>query len=392
MGAGFGKRLSWRLEAFGHSLLAALISFLPAEHVFRFGELSGKIIWPMMKTRRAIILRNLRIACAPLDNQAAEKMARDSFIRTVANLFSSSISSKAKGGKIDDLLVMENPELLEEAAAQGRGVVILLAHMGNWELLTRLNHFFPKGTNSGAFYRPLNNLILNERVLKLRQADGTRLFSKRDSLHQVGSFLRDNGVIGILADQRVGTQGEVVEFFGRVTRVSPLPSLLARRCKSEVLALSLRTIAPGKWSARYHKVEKPYRSANCMAALETAMNVSLLDCFWLQERWKVYVGKNTTLTGWLDNSDVRGKKPHRAMVWLRENEEKYVLPQGFLHGDVDWEFITNKHPQELEEIDRSKPFPIDFLVTREADAELLRSAAALGIPVLGYPDFKIVLQ
>jgi Kdo2-lipid IVA lauroyltransferase/acyltransferase len=389
MAAGFGKKLSWRIEALGHSFVAFLIGFLTAGDVFRFGEGVGKLIWPFMKARRAIILRNLRIACAPLEFEEAEKMARGSFIRTVANLLSSSISPKSEGGKIEEMLVIENPELLEELCAQGRGVVVLLAHMGNWELLTKLNRFFPTGTNSGAFYRPLNNPILNERVLKLREADGTRLFAKGDSLHQVGGFLKDNGIIGILADQRVGIQGEVVSFFGRVTRASPLASLLARRCKSEVLALSLRTIAPGKWSARYHRVEKPYRSDNCMKALEVAMKVSLLDCFWLQERWKVYVGKYKDLTDWFDNEDVRGEKPHRAMAWLGENEEKYKIPADFLHGDVEWEFVAGKQPYELAELDRSKPLPVDFLVTTQINPELLRYAAELGIPVLSYPDFKI---
>lgn len=221
---------------------------------------------------------------------------------------------------------MENPELLEEAVAEGRGVILLLAHMGNWELLTRLHRFFPKGTKSGAFYRPLNNLILNERVLKEREADGTRLFSKRDSLHLVSGFLRENGVVGILADQRVGLQGEVVPFFVRLTRASPLPSLLARRCKSEVISLSLRTVAPGKWSARYHRVHKPYNSANCMEALERAMMVSPMDVFWLQERWKVYLRAGIPFGNWFKKEDARGLKAHRGLVWRKAGEEALQLP------------------------------------------------------------------
>lgn len=392
MVAGFGKRLSWRVEALGHSLVAFLIGLLSAGDVFRFGECVGKLLWPMMKARRAVIIRNLRIACAPLEYEEAEKMARASFIRTVANLLSSSISPKSEGGKIEDLLVIENPELLEEACAQGRGVVILLAHMGNWELLTRMNYFIPKGTKGGAFYRPLNNPILNERVLKMREANGIRLFSKRDSLHQVGGFLRDNGIIGILADQRVGIQGEFVSFFGRLTRVSPLPSLLVRRCKCEVLALSLRTVAPGKWSARYHPVEKPYRSHNCMKALEGAMKVSLIDCFWLQERWKNSIGKSITFKKWFGAEEMRGEKHHRVMVWYGDNEERYEIPADYIHGDVEWEFIIGKQPHELAEIERSKPLPVDFLVTSQPTPELLRAAKELGMPVLQYPTFKIVRQ
>ncbi len=81
----------------------------------------------------------------------------------------------------------------------------------------------PEIEKTGGFYRPLNNPILNERVLREREGDGSRLFSKRDSLHHVSGFLRENGVVGILADQRVGKQGELVEYFGRLTRASPLP-------------------------------------------------------------------------------------------------------------------------------------------------------------------------
>ena len=387
MVAGFGKRLSWRVEAFGHSFVAFLISFLSAGDVFLFGEALGKLIWPLMKARRVIILRNLRIAYAPLDFEEAEKMARASFIRTVANLLSTSISVKSEGGKIEDLLVVENPELLEEAFAQGRGVVLLAAHMGNWELLARMNRLFPKGSKIGAFYRPLNNLILNDRVLNLRETNGTHSFSKRDSLHQVGGFLRDNGIIGILADQRVGMQGKVVSFFGRLTRVSPLPSLLVRRSKCEVLALSLRTIAPGKWSVRYHKVEKPYDSANCMQALEAAMKVSPLDVFWLQERWKLYVKRRITPLKWLIKDGITGKKAHRAVFWLGINEPKPTLEDEFIHADFEWEFIAGRHPQELEEIDRSKPLPIDFILVTKIDKELKKAADHLAIPIMSYSNF-----
>lgn len=335
-----------------------------------------------MKSRRHIIVRNLRIACAPISPDQAEKLARDSFVRTVANLLSSSISPESKGGKLEEMLDVENPEVLEDAIAQGRGVVLLLAHMGNWELLTRLNYFFPKGTKSGAFYRPLNNLILNERVLKLREADGTRLFSKRDSLHQVGGFLKENGVIGILADQRVGKQGDVIPFFGRLTTVSPLPSLLVRRCKSEVLALSLKTIAPGKWQARYHKVEKPYHSENCMKALEEAMKVSLLDVFWLQERWKTYFKKSITPRTWFAKDELRGEKHHRAIYWAGENEDSPVIPEDFKHGDIEWEFLKGKSSKEIESIDRSKPLPVDFIMISAQNDELRRIAGDLEIPVI----------
>jgi KDO2-lipid IV(A) lauroyltransferase len=382
MEAGFVKRLKWRIEAGAHSAVAVMLRQLPAETVFVIGEWLGCVLWLFMKGRGKTIARNLRIA-GEVGAEGSETAARTSFVRTVANLMCSSVSANLRGEEIGRLLEVENPELLAEAAAKGKGVMLLLAHMGNWELLTRLHRTFPEGVKIGGFYRPLNNPILNERVLRERQADGARMFSKRDSLHHVSGFMRENGVVGILADQRVGWQGELVPFFGRLTRVSPVPSLLARRCKSEVLALSFRTIAPGKWSARYHVVEKPYSTASCMKALEAAMKVSMVDVFWLQERWKVYIGRKVSPVKWLGDMEAHGEKPHRVLVWAKPHEKDFPLPAECLHPDIVHEYALGKEVGDLEGIDRSKSLPIDYILTFSKHPGLRMKARELGIRV--YP-------
>ncbi len=387
MEAGFAKKVKWQLEAWAHSAVAALFRQLPAETVFMIGEILGRAIWPFMKARRNMIARNLRIAGAASAAES-ESAARTSFIRTVANLMCSSVSANMRGEDIGTVLETENPELLAEAVAKGKGVILLLAHMGNWELLTSLHRTFPGRLKIGGFYRPLNNLILDERVLRERQADGARMFSKRDSLHHVSSFLRENGVVGILADQRVGYQGEVVSFFGRLTRASPVPSLLARRCKSEVLALSFRTVAPGKWSARYHAVEKPHSTANCMKALENAMSVSLNDVFWLQERWKIYIGAWGNPTAWLGDHEARGEKPHRVLVWALEDEKDSPLPSTCLHPDIIHEYAIGEGVNRLEVIDDSQTLPIDYILTFSEHPDLEKKARELGIPVYSVSLFS----
>ena len=370
------------MEAAAHSVVAAVMRQLPVERGFVFGEFLGKLIWPLMKKRQKTIARNLRIATeGKFTPDEIDVMAHRSFVRTVANLLCSTVSAKAPGKDLTELMEVENPELMKEALAEGNGVVLLLAHMGNWELLTRLKAFDPGIVNLGGFYRPLNNPILNERVLKEREFDGSRLFSKRDSLHIVSGFLKDDGVVGILADQRVAFQGKVAGFFGKLTRSSPLPSLLARRCKSEVLALSLTTVEPGKWKARYHRVEKPYDTANCSDALERAMRVSIEDVFWLQERWRVYLGEGVPPAKWLGKEDVRGRNPHRALVWMTEEQKDMELPAGCVHGDIVNERCVGARIGDLESIDRSKPLPVDYILVFSENEELRKEAKALGIPM-----------
>ena len=85
MEAGFVKKAKWRVEAWAHSAVAALFRQLAAETVFAVGECLGRAIWPFMKVRRNTIARNLRIVGA-VGAEGSESAARESFIRTVANL------------------------------------------------------------------------------------------------------------------------------------------------------------------------------------------------------------------------------------------------------------------------------------------------------------------
>jgi KDO2-lipid IV(A) lauroyltransferase len=236
--------------------------------------------------------------------------------------------------KLASVIHIENLGLLEQALGGGNGVVLLLAHMGNWEVLSRLIHFFPAGARAGAFYRPLRNRILDARVLAHRQADGTRMFSKRDNPLHVAGFLREGGIVGILADQRAGKQGEPVRFFGRLTRASPLPSLLARRSKSTVLALAVITEKPGKWIARFLPVAAPPTTEHCMVALEQAMKLAPVDVFWFQERWKVYTRKRRSIEDWLGPDCGCGSKPHRVLLWLPGTGESWRLPEEWTHPDL----------------------------------------------------------
>ena len=396
------------MEWFFQTGLERVLSWLPGPVVFRLGETLGGLIWHLMPRRRKTVLRNLRIAfCGEYDLPALQQMARATFRRTGANLFSAARTARLAPAQLGRVIQIENLDLLEHALAGGRGVVLLLSHMGNWEILSRIVHLFPKGSRAGAFYRPLNNPLLDESVLKRRQADGTRMFSKRDSPHLVAGFLREGGIVGILADQRVGPQGEMVRFFGRLTRASPLPSLLARRAKSAVLALSLTTRGPGRWSARFVPMGPSHTTADCMLTLEQAMAGSPVDVFWFQERWKVYINPHFTIRDWLGAEPHGSGKPHRALIWLADAPAGWRLAEAWLHPDVIYEVViepghsrpswlpesTRTHqapraaqPNNLRKLiaamDWAAALPLDFIIASEAPKALAKACHREGIPLI----------
>jgi Kdo2-lipid IVA lauroyltransferase/acyltransferase len=402
------KPLRWRLECLAHSFIEVLAGLLPGPWVFRMGEALGGLAWHLMPLRRRMVLRNLRIAFAgEMELPEIRRMARATFRRSGANLVSAAYTSRLSPDRLHRVVRIENRALLDEALAAGKGVVLLLAHMGNWELLSRVVHLFPEGSKTGAFYRPLDNPQLDARVLARRQADGTRMFSKRDPFHQPAGFLREGGIVGILADQRVGKQGELVRFFGRLTRATPLPSLLARRTKSHVLALSLATERPGKWKATFLPVAAPPTTANCMAALESAMQASPLDVFWLQERWKLFQRPRGDIQKWLGPDAGGGLKPIRILLWLVETPASWRLPELWFHPEARYEValapatalpawlpadtpVHRASPdgnlrRAVTAIDESTILPLDLILATGNTADLAKACHLEAVPVISLP-------
>ncbi len=403
----FITRLKWRLEWLVYTCLETVAGFLPGWLVFRIGEMIGRIAWYLIPIRRRIVLRNLRIAFyGEYDLPTLQVMARETVIRTAANLCSAAHTALLPASRIHEVLSVENQELMENSLPASSGLVLLPSHMGNWEVLSRMNGMFPRGHPIGAFYRPLNNPILNERVVAQRTTDGSHLFSKRDSLHHVTGFLREGGIIGILADQRVGRQGELVQFFGRLTRASPLPSLMARRSKSAILSMSLTTDIPGKWKVRYYPVSPPYKTPDCMMAIELAMKASPLDVFWLQERWRVSISSRYTIRDWLGSTACGEGKPHRALLWLAGVPESWQLPEEWKHPDVIYEIVLAPHQaspvwltgleithrvttgnqrnlqKAIAAIDQTHALPIDYILTCKASEAMTRAAQGESIRIV----------
>jgi len=406
------KPLKWRLEWLAQTGVEKLAAVLPGPMAYRLGSKLGGLAWYFMRSRRQIVLRNLRIALqGEHDLPTLRKMVRENFRRTGANLLSALHSSNLSPEEVDRIVTVTNPELLVEALGRCPGVVTMPSHMGNWEILTRIGKKFPPGHPMGAFYRPLNNPLLDARVLEQREKHGVRLFSKKDSFHQGAAYLREKAIIGILADQRVGMAGEVVPFFGRLTRASPLPSLMARRARCETLGMGVIADKPGKWIIRYEAVQGKLGTASSMEAVERVMRVSPLDVFWFQERWKVYIRPDHTIRDWLGDDGQTGAKPHRALLWLPGTPGGWTLPEAWTHPDVKYEVVEMKAmpaprnprclyakfhcapelPEQkkqqtlldfLTKTDESEALPIDYILTCNASSALKMAAESLSIPLV----------
>ena len=159
------SRLRWNLEHLAHRAVEAALALLPPAAAFRFGSALGDLAWHLFPSRRRVVLRNLRIAFAgePLRG-GIESTARDVFRRSGANLVFSLRSGTMTEDETNRCVDLGDLSEVHGTLRSGRGVILLIPHMGNWELLTQVTHITPPGVPRGAHYRPLNNPVLDKHV------------------------------------------------------------------------------------------------------------------------------------------------------------------------------------------------------------------------------------
>ncbi|MGB1128311.1 MAG: lysophospholipid acyltransferase family protein, partial [Opitutales bacterium] len=213
-------------------LVKNLFKLLPVVACWRLGEFLGGVLYWILPSKRKIVRKNLEIVSARHPEVgASDKLIKDIFRRSFANL---TCTVKTYGMEPKELLQYVDTNLPEEFLQDirdGKGSIHCLAHIGNWEVLSKVFTIeFPAGTKFGAIFRPLDNELVNNYVLAERERFGCTMFTKRTSVITLSNFIRDGGNLGILADQRAGKKRKYARpFFGRPSARSKLPALLHRR-------------------------------------------------------------------------------------------------------------------------------------------------------------------
>jgi KDO2-lipid IV(A) lauroyltransferase len=115
---------------------------------------------------------------------------------------------------INQWVEVEGMENYQAAMAKSKGAISIVAHFGNWELMTIAIPLYLKPMY--IVYRPLDNPVIDNMVEYVRTMNGNVLIPKGGSGKKVMELLKENHIIGILSDQNVAAyEGVFVDYFGR---------------------------------------------------------------------------------------------------------------------------------------------------------------------------------
>ena len=156
-----------------------------------------------------------------------------------------------RGARLSDAELLagwtiENQEAFDAAMAQGRGLVLISGHFGNFEFAaSRLAAIGHRLIIPAERMRPESLFAL---FCHLREHHGLRIVpaDSRESLRELLDALKRNEVVMFLADRYVAGQSVEVPFFGAPARMPTAPIALALRSGAPVMTAYSWREGPGR--------------------------------------------------------------------------------------------------------------------------------------------------
>ncbi len=205
-----------------------------------------------------------------------------------------------------DRIIWHDESNLSAALKKGRGVIILSAHLGNWELCGIA--LAAKGYKINAVGKATKSALGNTMLRLIRDDNGVHTIPKSSSMKEICARLEKNEIIVFMLDQNMTyKEGVFVDFFGRLAATSPGLALVAAR--------SGAVIIPGynyrdKDLWHHHCVflpefhlENPHHQKRANHVHNTALMTHILEqiikdhpeqWLWMHKRWRTRPRSNVS--------------------------------------------------------------------------------------------------
>ncbi|HUL38553.1 MAG TPA: lysophospholipid acyltransferase family protein [Thermodesulfobacteriota bacterium] len=212
------------------------VNLLPEGFTLRFGRQLGKMVYYLDRGHRKVAIQNLHIA---FDREKSEGEMRSIAKRAFENLGMMTVEffriPRVDVKTFKERVKIEGLEKALKLLEKKKGVLLLLGHFGNWELMGLMSKVI--GNPIMVIAKPMKkNRWVDQFITKVRSAGGLEVISNIKAGRKVIQALSQNRVVGILIDQRAKrSEGIWADFFGRKAPTTPSLAVLAMKTGAPVL-------------------------------------------------------------------------------------------------------------------------------------------------------------
>jgi len=234
-GGNIGAILKYKFEYLLTRLVGFFAKLVPLKLAHFIGDRLGDLFFFIIRIRKNVALKNLE---ASFGNEKSEPELKyiihqnyRHFGRVLMEFARIPLLQRAT---ILDQIPVHNIEWATEAISQGKGLIILSGHFGNWEYMAAA--LANVGTELYCVFKEQKNLAVDNIIKQFRMNVGLRPFKvKGGAAKGILKALKEKNAVLIVGDQDAGRKGEMIEFLGRPASTARGPALIAIKHRVPVI-------------------------------------------------------------------------------------------------------------------------------------------------------------
>ena len=240
------KKMSVNLIKF----IMFILNHVPEKSAFKIAELMGRIFFTFGRQTRAATVDSIKTVFKEWDDAKIINTAREAFIHQAKNLVELLRYPLLSHSDIKRKVKFVGEENLRLALSRGKGVILLVAHIGNWELLGATLGL--TGHRVYSFFLDARIDAIGELLNGIRESKGIKLIPRAELKKSV-KCLKANSLLGVIADQDGGENGVYTDFFGRTVSAPRGPAALAHGTGAVILPNFMIRNADDTYTMIYQK-------------------------------------------------------------------------------------------------------------------------------------------
>lgn len=285
-----------RIEFFLFSSLARLLKKIGLEKTRRLANIFGLFFYYFIPIRRSTAISNIGRAFQLKSKSEIRSIARKNYQNITITFFELMLMPHLSLDVIKDQVECDSLDLIKEKIGEGKGLILLTAHFGNWEFIissiaARVDGHF------NILVKPQRNPYITEWLQKTRTIANTNVIPVGVSVKSVYQALNKGEAVLIAGDQRGHKEGIRWKFFNNPTAFYIGTAAIADRTKCAVVMTIIErqpdhkyklhikemdfSNLPENYDDRIYEITKRY-----LNYLEYHVTNSPEQYFWMHKLWK----------------------------------------------------------------------------------------------------------
>lgn len=273
------------------------ISWLPMRVLYVLSDLMFPLIYHVARYRRKVVRRNLVNAFPDYSSKQITETEKK-FYHYFCDLMVEIIRQlHAPKKEMKKRMAFENLDLLVKHAEQGKSVMIMMGHYGNWEWNVAFSLFMPEWIQSSPIYQRLKNKQFDNLMLGLRSRYGAINIERNNLIRNILDMREKGvtGVFGMISDQSPKARHirYRMQFLNQDTPVFLGTEQLAKKYNYPVYYLEVKRLKRGYYHGNFIPVstdpeitEEYEITKKFMRMLEESIKERPELWLWTHNRWK----------------------------------------------------------------------------------------------------------